>query len=178
MIETGKIKKEVKQTGYGKVGDLAVGEYEFPGIDQLVHPVAGKGENIPGQNEPQENLERCPAPTAHSQPVDPEKEITHSGDKENMANFMGNEPFGPTMLLDRRCRVRPEYKKDEQKKIKRFVILQEKYSTFPYRFKLPGHYLTQLKEKNHIFMEYLPNRNEGRLLRAAMVLLNYTSRMI
>jgi len=73
-----------------------------------------------------------------------------------MADFMRNEPFGPAMLLDRRCRARPESKKKEQKKKKCFVILQEKYTTFPYGFKLSGHYLTKLNKKSHIFVEYLP----------------------
>ncbi len=108
MIEAGEIKEKVEQAVNGIAGNLSVDSYEFFWIDDLPHPVAGKGEKVPAKNEPQENLELRPAATGHPQPVDPEEEISHAGDKENMADFVGNKPFGTAMLLNSPGRIRPQ----------------------------------------------------------------------
>lgn len=108
MIETGEIKEKVEQTVKGIAGNLSVDSDKFFRVDDLPHPVAGKGEKVPAKNEPQKNLELRPAGTGHPQPVDPEEEISHADDKEYMADFVGNKPFGTAMLLNSPRRLRPQ----------------------------------------------------------------------
>jgi len=108
MIEAGEIKEKVEQIVNGIAGDLSVNSYELFRTDDLPHPVAGKGEQVPAKNEPQEHLELQPTSTGHPQPADPEEEISHADDKEYMADFVGNKPFGTAMLLNSPRLVRPQ----------------------------------------------------------------------
>ena len=69
-------------------------------------PMAGKGDDIPKDNEPEEPLKFSPTWSPQLVIIDPDKQNKHAGNKKHMAYLMGDKPFGIAMLLHCQCRYR------------------------------------------------------------------------
>lgn len=65
-----------------------------------MHPMPGKGHNIPGDNKPDKTPEFWPACPGYFGVVEVEQEISHAGYKEKMTNFMRDQALGAAVGLD------------------------------------------------------------------------------
>ena len=66
MVKSAEIEIGVGKAGNGKKANAAIGSYEFFVCQEFMHPMAGKGEDIPGDDQPEKNSEFKPARPLHA----------------------------------------------------------------------------------------------------------------
>jgi len=100
VIKPGEKKQEISWACDHEGGNMITGMDILAWEHRFIEPVAGKGEDVPGQNEPDKAPEFGPASISYAGAVEVEEEISHADYKEEMANFMGDQTLGAAMALD------------------------------------------------------------------------------
>ena len=90
MVESGEVIITIRNACDSKGVSAAGYLNEFILINKFVHPVAGKGEEIPRDNQPQKPFEFEPATACYMIAVNAKQQEPHADYKKNMADFMGN----------------------------------------------------------------------------------------
>ena len=106
MIKPGEVKKEIKGISDNKSSNLGSLLDKSFRINNLPHPVAGKGEDIPQDDKPEEAFEFKPSGISYTERVNLVQQIDHSGDEEDMSDLMRHKTFSTSMRLysiDRHC---------------------------------------------------------------------------
>jgi hypothetical protein len=88
MIKPGEVKKSIKGVSYSKRSNMGSLFDESFRIYNLSHPVAGKGEDIPQDDKPEETFELKPSRSGYAVMVHPVQQIAHSGDEQDMSDLM------------------------------------------------------------------------------------------
>ena len=88
MIKPGEVKKGVKVIGDNKRCNLGALPDESFRICNLSHPVAGKGEDVPQDDKPEEASEFEPTRSGYAVMVHPVQQVAHSGDEQDMSDLM------------------------------------------------------------------------------------------
>jgi hypothetical protein len=89
MVKTGKVEKGVKGTGDNERCNMGSLFDESFRIYNLSHPVAGKGEDIPQNDKPEETFEFKPTGSGYVILDHSEQQVAHSGDKQDVSDLMG-----------------------------------------------------------------------------------------
>ena len=93
MVKPGKVKEGIKGIGDNKRCNMnSLLDKSFR-INNFSHPVAGKGENIPQDDKPEETFEFKPSWSTYTVLVYPVQKVTHTGDEQDMSDLMGYETF-------------------------------------------------------------------------------------
>ena len=99
MIKAGKVKKSIKGLCDNKSCNLVSLPDEFFRIYNLSHPVAGKGEDIPENDKPEETFEFKPSRVGYTVVVYHVQQVTHSGDEQDVSDLMRYQTFCSSVLL-------------------------------------------------------------------------------
>ena len=88
MVKSGQIKKSIKGVSYNKRSNMGSLFDESFRIYNLSHPMAGKGEDVPQDDKPEETFELKPTRSGYAVMVHPVQQVAHSGDEQDMSDLM------------------------------------------------------------------------------------------
>jgi len=88
MVKPGQVKKSIKGICYSKRSNMGTLHNESFRVYNLPHPVAGKGEDVPEDDKPEETFELKPTLPGYAAMVNPVQQIGHSRDEQDVANLM------------------------------------------------------------------------------------------
>jgi hypothetical protein len=100
MIKAGKVKEDIKGFCDNESCNLVSLLDEFIRIYNLSHPVAGKGENIPENDKPEETFEFKPSRVGYAVVVYHVQQVPHSRDEQDVSDLMRYQAFCSSMLLN------------------------------------------------------------------------------
>lgn len=77
-----------------------IGFKKFFLCDKRIHPVPGKGHDIPCEEQPEKRFERKPPVSLYLHEVEAQKKSPHADGKQKMADLVRHKPFCSSMRLN------------------------------------------------------------------------------